>query len=81
VIIKVPSARDVTEIHGLDMVMYVCESSAPPLGTPTGQKRRVDGSSAPLSDAMLLDDEQINKRRRHENFNDVTPPKWYYSLP
>jgi len=81
VIHEVPSVADVTEMHGLDRAKHVHESSAPRSGTATGRKRRVDGSSAPLNDAMLLNDEKINKRRRQENIDDVTPPKWYYSLP
>lgn len=76
VIHEVPSVGDVTEMHDLEMMKDVRESSIPhPSGTPTGRKRRVDDSSAPLSVTMLLDDEKINKRRRQETVDVTTPPE------
>lgn len=76
VIHEVPSVGDVTEMHDSEMMKDVRESCIPPpSGTPTGRKRRVDYSSAPLSVAMLLDDEKINKRRRQENVDDISPPE------
>lgn len=76
VIHEVPSVDE--DSADLEATKDVHESSAPP-AVNAGQKRRVDGTPVSDTDAVILNDEKTNKKRRQhlsdtlDESHDVTP--------